>query len=408
LQLRLTRLLLLLAIATAAACGADAARDFTPEVIALYRIAACGGDAAPAELDAQAEEEHCKELDEAIERWQDEFLAKAGPWFADLFENGYPTTVVYPFGGGDLLSLLAVYPDATEYTTLSLEGMGDPRPMLDLERGDSKDAEKAGEVPKKLADVRGVLLEQLKMPWNTTTQLASESGKSGSGALPGVLAMTLVALEAHGYEPVLARFFTISADGTLHYLTQADVDAADTAGPPPGKRGETALQVGAFNNVEIAFRKRGDGKAPLKTFRHIAADLSDGALEKDPSTLAHLEKKGQIAAMTKAASYLLWFQQFTKIRDYLLAHMTLMVSDDTGIPPRYARAAGFAQEVWGKFEGAYFIDRHVFIQEELKQLWKSSSKGELAFPFGYPDSAGNGHLLFTYKEMRGVAPEKFY
>src|SRR6185503_14678371 len=169
---------------------------------------------------------------------------------------------------------------------------------------------------KKLADVRGVLVEQLESPWNTTIHLSSESGKSGSGALPGVLAMTLLALEVNGYEPVQARFFMLSADGTLRYLTQADIDAADRAAPPSSKR-EREVQVGAFNDVEIVFRRQGDAQAPLKTFRHIAADLSDAALEKDPSTLAHLERKGRIAAMTKAASYLLWSAQFSRIRDYL-------------------------------------------------------------------------------------------
>src|SRR6185503_4610226 len=257
LQMRLTPRPVLLALAAAAAilaCGADAARDFTPEVLALYRV--CGGDSAPAEFETKAGGEHRKELDEAIRRWQDEFLAKARPWFADLFESGYPATVVYPFGGGDLLSLLAVYPDASEYTTLSLEGMGDPRPVLDLELDEFRDAAEAGTaLSKMLADVRGVLVEQLERHWNTTIQLSSESGKSGTGALPGVLAMTLVALEAHDCEPVSARFFTLSSDGTLHYLTQADVDAADRVGPPPPKSNEKVLQVGAFNDVEITFRK---------------------------------------------------------------------------------------------------------------------------------------------------------
>jgi hypothetical protein len=385
-------------LAPTAAHAADATRDFTPEVVALYKVAACGADSAPAEFDAKVTAAHCKEMHKAITRWQDKFLVKAGPFFAALFKQGYPTAVVYPFGGGDLLSLLAVYPDALEYTTLSLEGMGDPRPMLELELADFKDAGKAGKaLGKKLGDVRGVLVAQLKMAWNTTIQLSSDSGKSGTGALPGVLAMTLVALEAHGYEPLSAKFFTIEADGNLHYLTQADVDASDKAGPPPRKRNENVLQVGAFNNVELTFRKKGDASAPVKTFRHIAADLSDGALEKDPSTMAHLEKKGKIAAMTKAASYLLWLKPFTKIRDYLLAHMTQMVSDDTGIPPRYAKAAGFSQDVWGAFEGAYFTDKHADIQKEFKQLWKSSSKGKLSFRFGYPDNAGHGHLLFTYR-----------
>ena len=35
--------------------------------------------------------------------------------------------MVYPFGGGDLISALTTYPEATEITTMSLEHAGDPR-----------------------------------------------------------------------------------------------------------------------------------------------------------------------------------------------------------------------------------------------------------------------------------------
>ena len=43
-----------------------------------------------------------------------------------------PKTVVYPFGGGDLLSALVAFPDATEITTISLELAGDPRRLKTL------------------------------------------------------------------------------------------------------------------------------------------------------------------------------------------------------------------------------------------------------------------------------------
>ena len=43
-----------------------------------------------------------------------------------------PKTVVYPFGGGDLLSALVAFPDATEITTISLEQAGDPRRLRTL------------------------------------------------------------------------------------------------------------------------------------------------------------------------------------------------------------------------------------------------------------------------------------
>src|SRR5205085_1911637 len=43
--------------------------------------------------------------------------------------KGVPGVVVYPFGGGDLVSALATFPDATEITTISLEPAGDIRPV---------------------------------------------------------------------------------------------------------------------------------------------------------------------------------------------------------------------------------------------------------------------------------------
>jgi hypothetical protein len=391
---------LLLAVSAAHADPAPA-RDFTSEVKTLYRVAACGGgaDAAlPSGYDAAVVNKHCEALHKAIDSWRARWFEKAAPFFADLFKGGYQKSVIYPFGGGDLLSLLAVYPDATDYTTLSLEGMGDPRPVLAL-------ANQAKPLEKRLAQVRGVCTAQLRMAWNTTIQLSSDSNAVGKDVLPGVLVMTLIALEAHGYEPVSARYFRLNPDGTPAYLSDADVTAAD-AKPDEATlvarkkkaANENLVQVGPFNNVEITFRKRGDASAPVKTFRHLAADLSDSALAKDPSPIKHLEQKGTISAMTKAASYLLWLKYFETVRKYLLAHMDRMVTDDTGIPPRYAKPAGFVQETWGEFEGAYFGNGgQAEMQREMRDLWKKNPRRKLGFRFGYPDNARHTHLLYTHK-----------
>ncbi len=381
--------------------AADAPRDFTTEVKTLYRVAACGGgaeNALPAGYDAAIVDKHCTQLKKAMESWRTRWFVKAAPFFAELFKGGYQKSVVYPFGGGDLLTLLAVYPDASEYTTLSLEGMGDPRSVVVL-------ANQNKQLEKRLGSVRGVCSAQLRMAWNTTIQLSADSNAAGKDVLPGVLVMTLIALEAHGYEPVSARFFRVNADGSLAYLTDADVTAAD-AHPDANAdlrrkkaADENMVQVGPFNDVEITFRKRGDASAPLKTFRHLAADLSDGALAKDPGPIKHLEQKGTISAMTKAASYLLWLKYFATVRGYLLAHMDRMVTDDTGIPPRYAKPAGFTQETWGEFEGAYFGNGgQAEMQREMKDLWKQGPKRKLGFRFGYPDNAKHAHLLYTYKK----------
>ncbi|MFN7134589.1 MAG: hypothetical protein ACK4N5_21095, partial [Myxococcales bacterium] len=153
----------------------------------------------------------------------------------------------------------------------------------------------------------------------------------------------------------------------------------------------------AFSNLELTFRKAGAGEAaPLKVHRHFAADLSNAGLERDPGLLKHLEAKGRVSAMTKAASYLLWREQFSAVRDYLLAHMDFMTSDSTGIPPRYAVAAGFEQQTWGNFSGS-FLGASGDHNRDFRQLWKSQPARAIDFRYGYLDAARRYHLLITRK-----------
>lgn len=376
---------------------AEPPRDFTPEIRILHAVAACG-EPAPAGYSAKVVDAHCAAVQKAIAAWKTNWRDKAGPFFAELLNGNYPSSVVYPFGGGDLLSLLAVYPDAIEYTTLSLEGMGDPRPIRQLATDDPKQASRrAVALGDKLAKLRKILQENLSWAWNTTDDLSASSSETGAD-IPGILVLTLVALEANGYEPLEARYWKPDAKGAVVPLTQRDIDAFDAAtqGKKAARKMTNAVQQGAFNDIEIVFRKKGDASAPNKTFRHLTADLSDKGLEADGSALAHLEQKRAIAALTKAASYLLWKPSFGTLRGYLLAHMTQMISDDTGIPPRYAKPAGFTQEVWGTYGGSFFAFAEQDVAKEMIELWHRNTR-PLAFRFGYYDNRRTPHLLHTYK-----------
>jgi hypothetical protein len=156
------------------------------------------------------------------------------------------------------------------------------------------------------------------------------------------------------------------------------------------------VQEGAFNNVELVFRKQGDPAAPRKTFRHITGDLSDAGLAREGAPLAHLAQKRDIAALTKAASYLLWRSEFGKLRDYLLGSMKHMISDDTGIPPRYARPAGFASDVWGTYTGPFFAWARGPVANEMVQLFRGNKRA-LPFRFGYYDAAKRPILMHVHK-----------
>jgi hypothetical protein len=350
-----------------------------------YQVVTCGDDAPSFRAgDLRIWQQHCAAFTPRIESYRKRYLSVASPFLARLRPPGLPTTVVYPFGGGDLLSALTTYPDATDITTLSLELTGDPRRLRSLE-GDA--------LASSLGQVRRTVAPLLALENSTSATLM----RGQRGDIPGQLAFFLVALAAHGQEPVSLRYFRIEADGGLHYYSADEILAEDRERARSLKGSWTPPDFApTFANAEIAFRPCGSPDAPLRVHRHIAANLADGPLKKDPALLRHLERKGRVAAMTKAASYLLWRPDFSLMRQYLLDNMVFMVSDSTGIPPGFAKRAGFVQETYGTFLGS-FLRTGRATNDEFRALWRSQPARPLPFRYGYPDSSRHFHLLVTRK-----------
>jgi hypothetical protein len=376
-----------LAVAFARVAHADAppaaAKDFIDDAKLFYRVVACGSDdPLPGDFDQATVDAHCKEMQKRVETFRDKYTTPASAFFATLRPAGLPTTVVYPFGGGDLVGALVVYPDAREITTLSLEHPGDPTRLAHIDKKRLKS---------QLALFRDVVGGLLVNNDSATENML----KLEKGPIPGQLGMFITGLAVMGYEPVSLKYFKLDDQGQIVYLTDADIQAlaGTVAKKIKGKWVDTDYSK-AFDNMELSFRKKGDPSAPILVHRHIAANLADDKL-KDSPLLKHLEAKGPVVAITKAASYLLWYDGFGTIRDYLLDHMQWMASDSTGIPPRYAKKKGFAQTTYGTFEGAYLPDAPDDMAETFRKLWQSQPHRKLPFRFGYPDSQGNVHMMIT-------------
>ena len=104
--------------------------EFLPEARVLFRVAACGQSGEmPARFDAAVVTRHCEELGHAYTEYEKSWVDLAKPFLAALRPKDLPRVVVYPFGGGDLVTALTTFPDSSEITTVSLEPAGDIRPM---------------------------------------------------------------------------------------------------------------------------------------------------------------------------------------------------------------------------------------------------------------------------------------
>jgi hypothetical protein len=286
-----------------------------------------------------------------------------------------PKTVVYPFAGGDLATALTVYPDADEITTLSLEPAGDPRALSKLDETQLR------------AALKVVAKEQQSLYRSSYSKTMDMIGAMRGGKLPTQLIFGLSALAIHGYEPVSMRYFRLTKEGAIQYLTEADFAAIDKI-TDVGKRNQE------LGNVEIKFRKLGQKRE--QTYRHVLANLDDKHLEADPAALLHLQKKGNVAGMTKAASYLLSFNTFATMRKYVIEHVDWMVSDSTGLPPKYGTPAGFEYETYGNYEGSN-MKAGGEVTPQWVALYKRQPKRPIKFRFGYPDAKWRGHLIIMRK-----------
>jgi hypothetical protein len=409
------RILVLAVLALSATAHADGKKpgvDFIDDAKLLYRIAACGGSEAIDDKLTKIVDKHCKAINEKLDKFRAEYFGKNREWFTAVVPKDAPKTVVYPFGGGDLLSALVAFPEATEITTISLELAGDPRRLRTL---------KPANVQASLGGLRGEIGGLISVGSNTTENLSAGQRND----LPAQVSSFLLGLVAGGYEPVSMRFFTLDDTGEIHYLEQAEIDAMDKAAATKGKKQKKAAAAKpiapappvdpnapappvtakthnwlnpnfslAFSNVEIEYRKIGE--STIRVHRHIGWNLSDGYLKTHPQLIRHLEKKGQVTMLVKGASYLLWSQGFSRIRGYILDHLAWMLSDSTGVPPAYAKPAGMVQETYGVYTGAFLESWQATKHDtDFVDLWKTQKKRRLPFRFGYVDMQKQAHLVVT-------------
>jgi hypothetical protein len=372
----------LLAVAGPAAAGPAApppagGHDFTPDAKALLSVGACVELPPPPGFDPKLLASHCDIIRKAQEDYLAQWVRPARTFFSDHVPQDIPRKVVYPFAGGDLSTALTVIPEADEITTISLEPAGDPRDLGAL---------KGADLDRALKKVEYELKFLYRVNFSNTINMIDAMRE---GSLPTQLIFGLSALKIHGYEVVALRYFKLENDGSIHYLDDAEVAAAPT---PSKARPNVRNRV--FANAEVQFRRPG---GRVQVYRHIQWNLDNEHLKADPRILKHLDAKGSIAGMTKAASYLLSWDSFSVMRDYLINHVAWMVSDATGVAPKWGKPAGFEYETYGDFTGPH-IQAGGSIAKDWRVEFESEPKRELAFRFGYYDKHNANHLIIMRRK----------
>jgi hypothetical protein len=258
---------------------------------------------------------------------------------------GDPRTLLYPFGGPDLLHAIALFPQASNYVLLGLEPAGG-LPYLDNQD--------PGAVMGALHRLGLAMDSQLKHGYFITKDMR---GDLAGGPMPGVTPILLASLA----------------------LMDARVQSVEP------------LNAGGRSGVDIRFQLPGGGS---RRAIYVSGDLSNGGF--NSSYRSWLSSYGGSVAYFKAASYLMHDSGFSGIRDWVLGNCHAVVQDDSGIPYRYFDANKWQVRLFGDYDAPIeLFAKHA--QPDLKAAYDAGGGSPIPFGSGYQIRDYEANLMIAVR-----------
>jgi hypothetical protein len=253
-------------------------------------------------------------------------------------------SVLYPFGGPDLLYVNALFPAARTYALMGLEPVGNVPALETL-----PPSEVLAALPAFREAVRTQLVAGYYVTENMRADLAGSVLRGVTPILLGTVALTGGRVESVG---------------------------GISAGGKPG--------------VVLQFR---DASGIRHSAYYVAGDLSNSGF--GAGYRQWLAGLGGSITYFKAASYLMHDSRFSLARDFFLSQSRVILQDDSGIPFRHF-AQGWSLKYYGNYERPMeFFAKYQ--QNDLRQAYAASPKGPLAYGASYQFRQGQGNLLLAIK-----------
>ncbi len=265
-----------------------------------------------------------------------------------------PRVVRYFFGGPDLLSVMAFFPEASTYILCGTEPVGTMKSLDQL-------------TPEELrlgsAQIREVTKTFLLYGYFITKEMKSQMS---NGPFQGVL-------------PILLTFLALQNDQILSI---------------------EMIHLGGVPGVKICFVSKSGGEEQQLFYSQV--NLCN---EGSSSFFKWLHSFGPGAAYLKAASYLLHESNFSHAREFLLSESNTILQDDSGIPLRFFEMNRWSFYYFGCYKGPIELFRKYY-QFELANVYSTSGlRGPMPFGTGYQfntTESGGANLLLAVK--RGFVP----
>jgi len=279
--------------------------------------------------------------------------------------DGSAEVVFYPFGGPDFVTVYRLFPKAETYILLGLERVGSLPVLLPMS---------PLRVEAYLSLMKAALADFFKRSYFITDHMDDSLPH-----LDGVLPVIAFFLARSGGSVVSVRRVDFGPDGGL--LETAFRSPDENASRPRG--------------VRIDFSVEGaDG---VQTLFYFSKDLENKVFTPETPLHRHLDGLSEATTFIKSASYLLHYENFSRIRDLILAKSRRILQDDSGIPFRHFRD-GWRVRLFGVYEKP-IKDFLIGEQADLAAAFRVPEAAEpLPFNLGYHWWARKDNLLLIRRE----------
>ena len=279
--------------------------------------------------------------------------------------------VFYMFSGPDFLYAHQFFPNASTYILAGTEPIG---PLPDVLRFGGP------ALTPVLQNLQRSLNSVLSFSFFITKDMKSDLQNE---QLKGTLPIFYVFLARAGKTITDISFMTLDKNGQPQAASPND----KSKGVTPG--------------VKITFVS-GTGGAP-QTLYYFTTDLSNEGIRSQPGFLKFCEAYGTGGSLLKSASYLMFENGFTRVRDFLLNHSKVIVQDDSGIPIGVFDTGRWLLRYFGSYAGPIELFKQYY-QPQLYGLYQQSNPAPLSFGIGYRWNPRQSTLIVATRRRDDVSP----
>jgi hypothetical protein len=318
--------------------------------------------------------EYRSEFNKYWERWEKDTCAKITSWAEENLGPIRLSTswVYYPFSGPDFLYPALFFPDAEFYILTGLEPVGEVvvEPEI-MEKYVLRASEIALRQLPKFLGMSFFRRNDLKDPEESLT----------------IIDTLLV---------FLLRLKSTIIDARPIYINESGVIVPIYPGL------SESIKARFIRGIRIHFKRYSD--SVVKTIYYFSCDLSDSGMKRNPEYLEFLKKLPRPTTFIKAASYLLQYERFSAIREYIIGRSLAIVQDDSGIAIDSFLPTNWDLTFYGHYLGPIKLFAE-FFQDNLKNRFDACPVKPLPFGFGYRSRPHEACMIIASSTATNIGPD---